>query len=946
MRKIFLVLLSAVLVLSLVGMVSADTLLTNNTLFYQLNEGSGSTIYDSSPSGNNGTTSNSPAWVFANSQFGFTGSSQTYSLNFTRNLNQQVTSNGLTGISGSSDRTLTAWVYLPNVPISSNTEYGILSLGKRNGGSTYELRYGANSTNTHYDLGIDGSTFTSQQPVSIYGPYFLAVTQIGNNITLWWGQSGGGIQVYLSTLYTSSTTNWYLQMGCQSDGTSCWSGSLQDVGLWNVGLNNTELNQLYNNGNPYDPYLVPTAPSVSLSYPANYTFNTSTGMFFNSSATAGQLSGLKNATIYTNIGGTWRANQTYLFTGSPASGTANFTLNNIGSGQFIWNVLYVNNKSLSAWAPANFTLGLGSTPPSLTVTSPGGLYSYLINGNNLSLNYSVVTNDGPLSSCWYVYNGITTYLPCGSNQVANITMVGNSTSLTLYSNDSSNNRNSLYQNWSYNIFQNSISYNALASEGSSQTFMTNLSYNPIYSIFGILNYAGTNYSSTLTTDAAGNSIFSNTITIPGVNASSQVNNFTNIFALTNLANTYYLTSPQYQQTVSQIPIDNCGTYTNVILNMSMYDQDNQTVIPNGTIQTIANVYSADGSILLATFNNSVQGTTSTTSKVCLQAGFLNVSNYSLNYEIRFYAPGYWTQLLYGQNISIGNTTLANPTLANLLLYDLVSTEGQLYTVTFRDNNFNIITNAVANVKRQYFSTNQYLLTEAPLTDQNGQVTLHLIPGSTVYNIVLTLNNQPILTYNAPVTSCTSTPCTLSLNAPQSTTFIGDVLQESGISGGFYNSSNNTINFYYSSLNGNPLPISWSVILNDGYGNSTICSQNVLSTSYTFACPIPTVYQNSSVVAYVYNNGQQVAYYITSFAPVGGIGLLGGTAVILGILMYTTLTLLFISNPTAMVIGAVLGMVFASLFYLLNGGSIIGYGSILIWFIIMAFIIIWQKKESQ
>jgi hypothetical protein len=59
----------------------------------------------------------------------------------------------------------------------------------------------------------------------------------------------------------------------------------------------------------------------------------------------------------------------------------------------------------------------------------------------------------------------------------------------------------------------------------------------------------------------------------------------------------------------------------------------------------------------------------------------------------------------------------------------------------------------------------------------------------------------------------------------------------------------------------------------------------------------------------------------------------------------TLVLIFISSSVGIVIGAVLGILFAIVLNLVSGGSIIGVTSIFMWFLIGAGIIIWKITKS-
>lgn len=93
---------------------------------------------------------------------------------------------------------------------------------------------------------------------------------------------------------------------------------------------------------------------------------------FNCSATA-TLSVLKNISLYHNITGTWKINETKTVTGT--SDWANFTYDIANNTNLIWNCLASNNATTTSFADANWTLTvLFPQPknPQLYVTNTSG----------------------------------------------------------------------------------------------------------------------------------------------------------------------------------------------------------------------------------------------------------------------------------------------------------------------------------------------------------------------------------------------------------------------------------------------------------------------------------------------------------------------------------------------------------------------------------------------
>lgn len=399
---------------------------------------------------------------------------------------------------------------------------------------------------------------------------------------------------------------------------------------------------------------------------------------------------------------------------------------------------------------------------------------------------------------------------------------------------------------------------------------------------------------------------------------------------------FIFNSTSRNQTVNVFGIDNCGAFTNRIINATLYDEDNRTAL-GGTIETLVNIYSFSNlNNPILTFNS----TSTNSSLVCLSSGVLNVTNYSMSYQFRYFAPGYFTEFVYGQNITLSNSTVPY----NISLYDLPQGRGQAYNLIYRDENFLPVANAIISIQRQYLPINSFLTVEAPLTDLSGQVTASLVSDNAIYNIIVTKNNQLLAVFTNQIASCASNLCTIQLNELAINNIVDDVRTSRGVNYFFTNTSN-SLSFNFNTLDGNGKTLSWTVIKNDGYANTTICTDSVFSSMGAFTCTIPTLYINNTLLAYVYADGKLLTTTYFSFGPKPA-GVLGGTRIILGILMYSTITLLFISNPIAIIIGSVLGIVFASSLFVIDGGSLFGTGSIIVWFVVAGAIIVWQIREAN
>lgn len=471
--------------------------------------------------------------------------------------------------------------------------------------------------------------------------------------------------------------------------------------------------------------------------------------------------------------------------------------------------------------------------------------------------------------------------------------------------------------------------------GKVETFTLNMTYDSnAYSAVGILDYNGKNYTG-INIGTSNNLLFTTTLTIPKINGGSQNNTFYWIIALTNSSGTFYFKSISYNQTVNNLFIDNCSVYTDKVLISNLFDEDARTTL-TGTIETIVNVYDTNYQNIVASFNNSATGNSSS---VCFKTGILNSTNYTMSYQVKYYTTSYSSEYVNAQNISLTNATI--PYTVNL--YDLASANEQDCQITYRDSYLLPQANVILSLQRQYVPINSFLQVEAPITDSNGQVILHFAKTNPIYNVVATQNGQVLSTQTNVQLSTVSSTCQIALNAITSNVNLGNYNSNFNINGNFI-LTNSSIEFIFTSLDGTPVTTSWNVILNNGYGNTTICTNSQTTASGALTCTIPTVYTNSSLLAIVYVNGN---HYTTQGFTLGpdSSAIFGGMRVLLMMMMFVTITLLFISSPIGIVIGSILGMAFGGLLLAVDGLSLLSIGSILIWFIIAGSIIIWRLSKT-
>jgi hypothetical protein len=312
----------------------------------------------------------------------------------------------------------------------------------------------------------------------------------------------------------------------------------------------------------------------------------------------------------------------------------------------------------------------------------------------------------------------------------------------------------------------------------------------------------------------------------------------------------------------------------------------------------------------------------------------------LDATAEYTATGYVTRYNNLQNVTINSTSYQQL----VTLYDLQAnplTNELSFLVTFKDGNFLTVSGALVTVTKQYLSEGVYKTVEVPMTDNNGQVTAHLIPENALYTFVVTKNGVILGTWNSMTAVCQQLPCTINLNTLSSTTTSTDWTKSGGIS---YNVASNqaqkTITLTFISTDSSPKTVIFNSTLFDALGNTTVCQNTLTSTSGSLTCNVSNTFGNSTIKSNIYSNGVFVSTAITSF-PQDPNSIFGTDGIVLLIIMYGMLPFFFIASPIGMVIAAMIAIIAAAFLNIYASGGLIGVGATAIWFIIAGIIIIWK-----
>ena len=736
------------------------------------------------------------------------------------------------------------------------------------------LNYSINGSNVYYAGGGGGSIYTVSG--STYG---IGGSDIGGD-----GSTGQGLN---AVAYTGS-----------GGGGSERDPSLFDGGNGSSGI--VIVRYLASGENDL---------AITLNSPINYYNSTSSLVTFNCSATDGV--GVVNLTLIIN------GVDNYTITNTSAGQNLSLqAIKTISDGDYNWTCRGSDGSGvpIDPMTATTRYFTIDSIPPTINVTYPLALIDHHLIDTNLTLNWTV--NDTHLDSCWYNYNSTNTTLTCSDNTTQfNITTYENRT-IIFYVNDSFGNLNSENKTWDYKILEYSKTYNPTTISGALEQFDINFSYSSLFTGINVLfHYNNTNY--TMSTSASGYTRnYTKTITAPSVSAETN-KSFHFIFILSNSSGTYNVQLDSINQSVSPFLIDDCSSYTNPLLDFVMYDENNLSKI-NGTINVNMNIYSYNTENLVNSYNNSFDYLTTASSRICL----MNITqNYSMAYKIQFYGND---SLYFKKYKTIQRATIKNDTIPqNISLYNLKLTKGYPFKITVVGNLLSSTANEdlLVDTQRQYLAENLFRSIESAVTDDEGETLTHLIQNSEVYNFIISYYGTTLGTFNNYRVQCSNpslSQCSITLNLASSTTGIEDFENYGNIEQTFLlDTTTNTLYQTFSSTDGESKSVNGLVIKADGYGNTTICNNSVSGTSGTLTCSIPAIYQNTSFFVQTSVDGEYVG---AKYFSQGVVTDWKGANIFIGLLMLSSLVLLFIGHPITIVIGAILGFTMPVLLLMVGGLS--------------------------
>ena len=696
-------------------------------------------------------------------------------------------------------------------------------------------------------------------------------------------------------------------------------GDADEIGIWkNRDLSVSEVEQLFNNRSGIT-WTDSFGPIITLNSPID-TYN-STNQTINFNGTVNSPDGIINTSlildgVYNETNSSGVNDTDYLFTKILSEGNYNWT--------------YESCNIDRCTTPTVRTFTIDTTLPQINISYPVNQnFSYLVNLNNITLNTTIT--DTNLDTCWYEYNSTNTTFSCSSGVLSeNNLTINNESTIIVWANDTLGQENSSTSNWNYDLFDfNNYTFNTIITESSLTTFIGNFQTG-IAIISTFLEYNNTNYSVSIDSLGGNRYTLTSTLTTPSIDSDT---NITWFFWVNNINAT------SQNQTVQSIKLDNCSSYSNYIINYTLVDELTQTEISNAnsSIESLINLRTINGKNIIQ-FNQTFTG--DSTPLICSEIQ-LNETGLRIWEQSRYGSDDYVFEQHNIQNVTM--TSLPN----NIILRDLPSISATTFRITYKSATFLAIPDAVIDIQRKYIGEGVFKSVESPITDANGEVSASLDLDAGVYRIVVSKDGTTLSTFENPAVACDNIltgDCTINLNEQQTINLINNYDIINNFNFGL-TQDNRTITLTFEIPNGESKLVNLFVNQSTILGNKTSCNQTLLATSGQIQCVIDDTLGDVFTDIRVSSDDVLIT---TAFTMVyeDRSQYFGTDNIVLTFFLVLSLVLLFISDPIAVLIGIVIGLISSSLMLFLNSGSVFGTTSVLLYLIVIIIIIIVKISVRQ
>lgn len=620
-----------------------------------------------------------------------------------------------------------------------------------------------------------------------------------------------------------------------------FDGKIDEVGIWDRALTQTEIIELYNGGDGLSYYEEGNFISINLLSPTDGSTQTE-DVEFNATITPTYVN-ITNATLYIWDDDGLFDTDTKTYTNQNSSVTENWTISGFEAGDYDWNVY--------------------------------GCYENETSGEHLNCT-------------WAGSNYTFTWQPFEVTDAQ-------------YSNE-------VYET-------DEETYN-----------LTIETLETVLQVSAELNYNGSTEVSSVSC-SGGVCDITNTIDVPFVDVSEQNRSFywiVNIFD--GDSETNYNTSLYYQNT-TQISLHKCGG-GETTLNFKAYNETHLSRINPFDFKATFEYWMGRGSVYR---NLSLNEEDVSDVDICLTPGEIELyTDATIDYGFGDENITYVNRNYYFDNAQLTNTT------QNIELYLLNAEEATTFIQEVEDQQTEAVPGALVYIQRYYPKDGEYRTVQISKTDDNGKSVGFYKVETINYRHLILLDGEVVLQTEKGKVFGESVPYTLIFKIGDALNYPWQVLESDSniITSLTFNESTNITTYSWIDSTGatNRGQLLVYQINYDG-DNILICNKSAEFSSGTLTCDTTGYDGSFEAYGYVYPNTlTDIINFVVSTAK----DIFGNTGMIMGWLIILTATLIFIWNPTAMIVAHNAATIFVNLIGFISFGPIYIFSMIAVSIIIIIF----------
>lgn len=663
-----------------------------------------------------------------------------------------------------------------------------------------------------------------------------------------------------------------------------FNGTIDEVAVWNRTLSASEISDLWNNGDGLTYGQTIVAPVVTQNFPDTEYYSSQANVDFNCSAT--HESNVTNLTLVIDDS----IANTYINDATPLYIDFNVT-KTLTEGFHNWSCQASDNSTVSLQGDTitrNVTVDL--TDPSVSILSPIGQIDTHVIGDNLYLNWTI--SDTNLDSCWYDYNSANTSVTCADNNVTFATIAGKQT-IIMWANDSSGRETSDSSSWTYGFVENSATFNTFTNETAREVFTLNMTTNlNVLSISSVLQYNGTNYTSSSVCSGSECNL-TNIIDVPLIVGEEQNRSFNWHVTIYNGTDTTTATTSLNYQNSTKIRLVECGgTYANITMNLTAWNEGNSSSVNPFSLEGSMNVWKGMGTV---TRNYTFSNVSNYEHHLCIdspgQFYFDGVFEYDGAEKLnQTFVPRYY----YFDNYSI------NTVIQHVELQLLESSDSTTFIQRVLENSQGV-SGAYIYTYRYFPGTNEWKISQISQTNEDGETLGFYEAETALYRHTITLDGIVRVNETSGQKMIPAdTPYTIEWNIGTGVgipyqIYDNELNLDKSLS---FNSDTNMVIFSYNDTN-----ITFSQgrlkVVQEKYATDDVLIYNSTKTLSS-----ANIYGNMSnytsgtfiATAYITRNGEEILVDQINFAIGAGRETFGKTGLVIGFFIILTAAMAFLWHP--------------------------------------------------